>query len=110
MAMENNVIIRQHLYGVDTDVEYSFTIYGEIPELGPVVSFRRTKARREIISGEPERKEIKCPYCTNRLTDVRFDVKVEMKKRIKAQPLFAEMFMKCDVCKNESGLNLKNVA
>ena len=108
--MSDNIIIREHYYGVDMDILYHFVVYGIIPEIGPLVSFRRIGGSRKNITNTTTRKLLKCPHCSARLTDIEVDTKVVVFKQSKTKPVKSQFYMKCAVCKKESGVTVVNVA
>ena len=64
-------------------------------------------------NGRPElagRKLIKCPYCTELLTDVDRNTNVQIYRLSKGKqqkPIPGLKFQKCPACKNEVGLVIK---
>jgi len=92
-------------YGVTTSevcAEYLYVVEGIIPEFLVSTACRRT--------GKPERvvrKQIKCPYCSECLTDVDKEAKVSLYRKSNNKPIkaFPGQFIKmCFSCKGEVGI------
>jgi len=83
--------------------EYQLIIYGEIPEVGQLVSCRR-------IAPPPKRgrKLVKCPYsgCDGRLTETDSDTKVEVHRKSDSRILPSQFHLTCQVCKREVGIRI----
>jgi len=82
------------------DVKYYLLIRGTIPEVGPMVAFRRSGRTRS-----QGRKLIKCPYCTARITSTELETKVEMFAIAPTSLVDCQFTMTCYNCKNDVGMN-----
>ena len=82
--------------------EYLYVITGVIPEVMPFVVYRR-EGKSELAG----RKLLKCPHCTEYLTDVDRNSRVRLYRKPKNKPIKAvpgQYIKKCSVCKNEVGI------
>jgi len=82
-------------------VKYFYVIHGTIPELMPRVAYRRVG--REV---QYERKIIKCPHCSKRLTDTSLQTRVELYKHPERVRVNCQFYMRCFHCRNEVGINV----
>ena len=82
-------------------VKYFFVIHGTIPELMPIVAYRREGKEQQY-----ERKILKCPICGRRLTDISADTCVELYKHPVRVSVNCQFYMKCFHCQGEVGINI----
>ena len=54
-----------------------------------------------------ERKILKCPSCSNRLTDMSIDTKVELYQHPARLKVNCQFIMRCMACQCEVGINIK---
>ena len=82
-------------------VKYFYVIHGTIPELMPIVAFRR-EGKEKLY----ERKILRCPICGNRLSDTSSETRVELYKHPFRVEVKCQFYIKCDVCHGEIGINV----
>ena len=88
------------------DERYFFVFHGDVPSIFMAgVACRRTgnKGAREHC----DRKIIKCPYCTEVLTDVDKDTKVELYRYPARKQIRCHAYPVCHSCGNEVGMILR---
>jgi uncharacterized protein with PIN domain len=80
---------------------YFYVIHGTIPELMPIVAYRRIGREQQY-----ERKILKCPICGKRLTDMDAETHVELFKHPVRVAVHCQFYMKCAYCHSEVGINI----
>ena len=83
------------------NLTYYYVIHGTIPELMPDVTYRRVGPEEQH-----NRKIVKCPFCTSRLTDADTDTRVELYGHTNRVIVKCQFYMRCCVCHNEVGINI----
>lgn len=84
------------------NVEYYYVIYGAIPEAGQHISYRRIGRRVQ----QYKRKLVKCPYCSERLTDADADTKIELYHQPALMSGPCQLYLVCTNCKHEIGISI----
>ena len=84
-----------------TNTQYYLTIYGTIPESGPMVSFRRVGRVRSY-----GRKIVKCPYCSCKITDTDSNTKVEVISATVYDPIEYTLYLSCNSCNRDVGVKI----
>lgn len=82
---------------------YFYVVHGNVPGIIPRVLYRRSGRARERTE---DKKIIKCPFCTRRLTDVGLSVKVDLYRHPSRTKINCHGYLKCNICKNEVGIIL----
>lgn len=85
------------------EIEYYLVIGGHIPEVGLMLSFRRVGRRKLQRQG---RKIVKCPHCSETLTETDIDTKVDIYHRPVSLATACHFHMKCGSCNKEVGLSI----
>jgi hypothetical protein len=99
-----NIITNVERYSVPRpDIDYYLVIGGHIPEVGLMLSFRRIGQRRVQRYG---RKIVKCPHCSEMLTETDIDTKVEVYHKPALLSSSCQFHMQCINCKNTVGLSI----
>jgi hypothetical protein len=80
---------------------YFYVIHGTIPEIMPDVACRLVGTKEQY-----QRKILKCPYCYSRLTDADKDTRVELYAHTHRITVKCQLYLKCDICHNEVGINV----
>jgi hypothetical protein len=83
------------------NLTYFYVIHGTIPELMPSVAYRRIGA-----DVQHQRKILKCPFCSSRLTDMDVDTSVELYGHANRVTIKCQFYMRCDHCHKEVGINV----
>ena len=86
---------------VNNEKQYYLTIYGTIPESGPMVAFRRAGRTRSY-----GRKLVKCPYCSNKITDTNSNTKVEVVTASVHTPVKYTLYLSCNSCNRDVGVKI----
>jgi hypothetical protein len=82
-------------------VRYFYVVHGTIPELMPMVAYRRIGRERQC-----ERKNLKCPICGKRLTDLDAGTCVELFKHPVRVAVQCQLYLKCYFCHCEVGIKI----
>ena len=82
-------------------IEYVYFINGIIPELMANAAYRRTG---HTCRDKEKLKIIKCPYCGQRLTDVKVSVKVALYRNPYKTKPNCHGYFKCQNCKDVVGM------
>jgi uncharacterized protein with PIN domain len=86
-------------------IKYLFIFYGYVPSiLLAHAAYRRV--RRHESRPLHERKVINCPYCSEPLTDIDKDAKVELYRYPARKQVRCQVYPVCTKCKNEVGMIL----
>ena len=84
------------------NVEYYYVIYGAIPEVGEQISCRRISRRVQ----QYKRKLVKCPHCSERLTDTDVDTRIELYHQPSMLSDPCQLYLVCPNCKHEIGISV----
>jgi hypothetical protein len=83
------------------NLTFFYVIHGTIPEIEPMVAYRRAKT-----AGRQNRKTLKCPVCSNRLSDMDENTKVELYCHSHQVQVQCAFYIKCFHCNKEIGIKL----
>ena len=101
--MASEITNVEHYYIPRPDIEYYLVIGGHIPEVGLMLSFRRVGQKRVRHYG---RKVIKCPHCSEKLTEADADTKVDVHHKPTRLSVSCQFHMMCTNCKNKVGISI----
>ena len=100
---------KEYLTVPEDEVKYYIEIVGEVYGIAPQVSFRRKKAQNAEAS-RYNRKQVKCPHCSNKFIFVNANAKVDIYTKPEYRPSPSLIYYRCDACGNELGVNIVHVA
>ena len=84
-------------------IQFFYVVHGLIAELDTLPGSAYRRAGREL---QCDRKALKCPFCTHRLTDTGSTTIIELYKHPARISVACDLYLKCEHCRNEVGIKI----
>ena len=85
------------------NAQFFYVIHGLIAELDMLQGSAYRRAGHEL---QCDRKALKCPFCTRRLTDTGSTTAIELYKHPARVSVACDLYLKCEYCRNEVGIKI----